>query len=93
MTLSLEISDAAAEMIKSHAALRNISISEFVVQAVLDRIEAASPVSRPKARDEMTDEEFEAMIGKSMDDVRQGKCRPAEAVFADLRKGLAAHRV
>ena len=54
--------------------------------------EQLSRLQKPD-RDEMTDEEFEAMIGKSMDDVRQGKCRPAEAVFADLRKGLTAHGV
>ncbi|MBR5162596.1 MAG: hypothetical protein IKW79_01080 [Schwartzia sp.] len=93
MTLTLDISDAAAELIENHAALCNVSVSEFVVRTVLDRIERRSHVPRPKARDEMTDEEFEAMIEKSMEGVRQGKGRPAKEVFAELRKDLAAHGV
>ena len=93
MTLTLDISDAAAEMIANHAALCNVSVSEFVVRTVLDRIERCTHVPRPKARDEMTDEEFYAMLERGMKDVRQGKGRPAEEVFAELRKDYAAHGV
>ena len=88
MTLSLDISDTAAEMIRNHAALRHVSVSEFVVGAVLDKIEGASAVKRPKARDEMTDEEFDAMIERGFEDIRQGRGMPVDEAFAMIRKEL-----
>ena len=85
MTLALDISDAAAEMIENHAALCNVSVSEFVVRAVLDRIEQRSHVPRPKARDE----EFNAMMERSLEDIRQGRVTPYEEVFAELEGELS----
>lgn len=43
----------------------------------------------PKARDEMTDEEFSTMLQKGMDDVQAGRTRPAKEVFTDLRQELS----
>ena len=50
------------------------------------------PLILPKeltTRDEMTDEEFSAMLQKGMDDVQAGRTSPAKEVFADLRRGLS----
>ena len=44
---------------------------------------------RPKTRDEMTDEEFYAMIEHSIESVRQGKTKPYKEVFARLRRRIA----
>ena len=43
----------------------------------------------PKAQDEMTDEEFSAMLQNGMDDVQARRTRPAKEVFADLRQELS----
>lgn len=39
MTISVRLNDADTELIKSYAALNNISVSELVRQAVMEKIE------------------------------------------------------
>lgn len=39
MTISVRLSEADTELIKSYAALNNISVSELVRQAVMEKIE------------------------------------------------------
>ena len=43
----------------------------------------------PTTRDEMTDEEFSAMLQKGMDDMQTGHTRPAKEVFVELRRGIS----
>ncbi|MBR2214315.1 MAG: hypothetical protein IJ849_00995 [Selenomonadaceae bacterium] len=45
-------------------------------------------IPRPKARDEMTDEEFYTLIEEAMEDVRQGRTIPAKECFASIRREL-----
>lgn len=44
------------------------------------------PVERPRARDEMTDEELDAMLAQAIEDVKAGRTQPAEKVFGEIRK-------
>ena len=90
MTYSLAMSAADEALIERYAARENLSVPDFMLRATLETIERRARVPRPKARDEMTDEEFEAMIERGLEDVRQGRGRPAKEVFAELRKELAA---
>lgn len=39
LTISVRLNDADTELIKSYAALKNISVSELVRQAVMEKIE------------------------------------------------------
>lgn len=39
MTISVRLNEADTELIKSYAALKNISVSELVRQAVIEKIE------------------------------------------------------
>ena len=45
-------------------------------------------VEVPKARDEMTDEEFNERIRKSLQEVKEGKVIPAEEVFDSIMREL-----
>ncbi len=42
----------------------------------------------PLARDEMTDEEFNAMMQRGIDEAKAGKVWPVDEVFEKLRKEL-----
>ncbi len=91
MTYTLAMSAADEALIEEYAARENLSVPDFLLRAAKREIERHRHIPRPKARDEMTDEEFYAMIERGMEDVRQGRGRPAGEVFAELRKGLAAY--
>ena len=93
MTLSLDISDTAAEMIKNHAALRHISVSEFVVGAVLDKIEGTPSVHRPKALDEMTKEEFDAMLERGYQESLTQAGIPVDEMFDRLYEEYSLDKV
>ena len=43
----------------------------------------------PKALDEMTEDEYYAMLQEGLDDVQAGRTRPAKDVFSDLRRELS----
>ena len=88
-TLAMDADDEA--FIKDYTERENISVSDFLRRAVKEAIERRAHVPRPKARDEMTDEEFYAIIDRGLEDVRQGRGRPAKKVFAEIRKEIAAH--
>ena len=42
----------------------------------------------PLARDEMTKREFDTMMEKGWNDAKDGRSRPANEVFADIRKTI-----
>lgn len=42
----------------------------------------------PLARDEMTKSEFDTMMEKGWNDAKTGRSRPANEVFADIRKTI-----
>ena len=89
MTYTLAMSPADEALIERYAARENLSVPDFMLRAAKELIGRRTPVSRPKARDEMTDEEFYAMIDRSMEDARCGRVAPAEEVFAELEKEFA----
>ena len=93
MTYSLAMSATDEALIERYAARENLSVPDFMLRTTLDAIKRRAHVPRPKARDEMTDEEFDAMMEQSLEEVRQGKTTPIEEVFAELRKELAAYDV
>ncbi len=45
-------------------------------------------VEIPKARDEMTDEEFTERILRSVQEVKEGKVIPAEEIYDSVMRGL-----
>ena len=89
MTYTLALEPADEALIESYAARENLSVPDFIRRTVMDTIKRRAHVPRPKARDEMTDEEFYAMIDRSMEDARCGRVTPAEEVFAELEKEFA----
>ncbi|MBQ8699449.1 MAG: hypothetical protein IJ741_04575 [Schwartzia sp.] len=89
MTYTLAMSPADEALIERYAARENLSVPDFIRRTVMDAIKRRAHVPRPKARDEMTDEEFYAMIDRSMEDARCGRVAPAEEVFAELEKEFA----
>ena len=91
MTYTLAMSPADEALIERYAARENLSVPDFIRRTVMDAIKRRAHVPRPKARDEMTDEEFYAVIDQGLEDVRQGRGRPAGEVFAEIRKEIAAH--
>ena len=93
MTVTLDMAPADEAFIAACAARENISVPDFIRRAVKESIERRAHVPRPKARDEMTDEELVAMIDQSLEEARQGKTAPLEEVFAELREELAAYDV
>lgn len=42
----------------------------------------------PLARDEMTKREFDTMMEKGWNDAKEGRSRPANEVFAEIRKTI-----
>ena len=93
MTYSLAMSAADEALIERYAARENLSVPDFMLRATLETIERRAHVTRPKARDEMTDEELAAMIDRSLEEARRGEVTPAKEVFAELRKELVAYGV
>jgi len=88
MTYSLAMSAADEALIERYAARENLSVPDFMLRATLETIERRAHVARPKARDEMTDEEFDAMLERGLEDVRQGRVTPYEESFAEIRREL-----
>ena len=89
MTYTLDMSPAEEALIERCAARENISVPDFMLRATLETIERGAHVSsRPKARDEMTDEEFNAMMERGLEDIRQGKVTPYKEAFAEVRREL-----
>ena len=84
MTYSLAMSAADEALIERYAARENLSVPDFMLRATLETIERRAHVARPKARDEMTDEEFDAIMEQGLEDVRQGRVTPYEEAFADI---------
>ena len=86
MTYTLAMTPADEALIERYAARENLSVPDFMLRAAKELIERHTHVPRPKARDEMTDEEFDAMIERGLEDVRCGRVTPIEEVFAELDK-------
>ncbi len=91
MTYTLAMSPADEALIERYAARENLSVPDFMLRATKAAIERYAHVPPPKARDEMTDEEFDAMIERSMEDIRCGRVTPAEEVFTELEKEFGLH--
>ena len=88
MTYSLAMSAADEALIERYAARENLSVPDFMLRATLETIERRAHIARPKARDEMTDEEFDAILERGLEDVRQGRVTPYEEAFAEIRREL-----
>ena len=91
MTYTLAMSAADEALIERYAARENLSVPDFMLRATLETIERRAHVPRPKARDEMTDEEFDAMLERGMEDIRQGRVTPYKEAFAEVRRELGLH--
>ena len=88
MTYTLALDPADEALLERCAARENLSVPDFIRRTVMDTIKRRAHVPRPKARDEMTDEEFDAMIERGLEDVRQGRVTPYEEAFAEIRREL-----
>ena len=88
MTYTLALDAADRALIERYAAKENLSVPDFMLKATKETIERRIHVARPKARDEMTDDEFDAMLERGMEDIRQGRVAPAKEVFAEIRSEL-----
>ena len=93
MTYTLAMSPAEEALIESYAARENISVPEFVLRATLETIERSAHVPRPKARDEMTDEEFNAMMERGLEEIRMGKGIPLNQAFDEIMEELDLEKV
>ena len=93
MTYTLAMSADEEALIERCAARENISVPDFMLRATLETIRRHAHAPRPKARDEMTDEEFYATIERSFEDARQGKTIPAKEAFAKIRRNLGFNEV
>ena len=91
MTYTLAMSAADEALIEEYAARENLSVPDFMLRATLETIERRAHVPRPKARDEMTDEEFDAMLERGMEDIRQGRVTPYKEACAEVRRELGLH--
>lgn len=91
MTYTLAMSADDEALIERYAARERLSVPDFMLRATKEMIEQRVHVPRPKSRDEMTDEEFEAMIERSMEDARQGRVMPADEMFAKIYKKYGLH--
>ena len=88
MTYTLALDAADRALIERYAAKENLSVPDFMLKATKETIERRIHVARPKARDEITDDEFDAMLELGMEDIRQGRVAPAKEVFAEIRSEL-----
>ena len=93
MTYTLAMNPAEEALIERYAARENISVPDFMLRAALREINRHAHVPRPKARDEMTDEEFDAMLARSMDEIRQGKGIPLNQAFDEIMEELGLDKV
>ena len=88
MTYTLAMSPDDEALIERYAARENLSVPDFMLRATLKSIERSAHVSRPKARDEMSDEEFNAMMERGLEDIRKGRVTPYNEAFAEVRREL-----
>lgn len=86
MTYTLALSPAEEALVEDCAARENLSVPDFLRRTVMEKIERR--VQRPKARDEMTDAEFDAMMEQGMEDIRQGRVTSCKEAFSEVRKEL-----
>ena len=88
MTYTLAMNAADEALIERYAARENLSVPDFMFRATMREIQKQTHVPRPKARDEMTDEEFDAMIEESMEEIRMGKGIPLDKAFDEIMEEL-----
>ena len=88
MTYTLAMNAADEALIERYAARENLSVPDFMFRATMREIQKQTHVPRPKARDEMTDEEFDAMLEKGLEDIRQGRITPYKEAFAEVKREL-----
>ena len=88
MTYTLAMDAADEALIERYAARENLSVPDFMFRATMREIQKQTHVPRPKARDEMTDEEFDAMIEESMEEIRMGKGIPLDKAFDEIMEEL-----
>ena len=93
MTYTLAMNAADEALIARYAARENLSVPDFMLRTTLRAIEGHVHVPRPKARDEMTDEEFDTMIAQSMEEIRMGKGVPFERAFDEIMEELDLDKV
>ena len=93
MTYTLAMSPADEALIERYAARENLSVPDFMLRATKALIERSAHVPRPKARDEMTDEEFYAMLERAYQGSLAQEGTPADEVFARLYKELELETV
>ena len=93
MTYTLALDPADEALLERCAARENLSVPDFIRRAVMDTIKRRAHVPRPKARDEMTDEEFDAMIERSMDEIKRGKGIPLDRAFDEIMEELGLDKV
>ncbi len=93
MTYTLAMDAADEALIERYAARENLSVPDFMLRAAKREIERNAHVPRPKARDEMTDEEFYAMIERSMEEIRTGKGIPFERAFDEIMEELDLDKI
>ena len=87
MTYTLTMSPDEEAIIEDYAARENLSVPDFMLRTVMEKI-GQHHVPRPKARDEMTDEEFDAMIEGSMEEIKMGKGIPLQQAFDEIMEEL-----
>ena len=88
MTYTLALEPADEALIESYAARENLSVPDFIRRTVMDTIKRRAHVPRPKARDEMTDEELVGMIDESLEEARLGHTMSVEESFSRIRREL-----
>ncbi|MBR2216187.1 MAG: hypothetical protein IJ849_10600 [Selenomonadaceae bacterium] len=87
--LAMNTTDEA--LITHYAGRENISVPDFMLRAAKEKIVRSA--SHPKARDEMTDEEFHALLEQGYRESLTQEGKPAKSVFARLYKELALETV
>ena len=93
MTYTLVMSPADEALMEEYAARENLSVPDFMLRTTKEAIKRRTHAPRPKARDEMTDEELVEMIDQSLEEAHQGMVTPAKEVFEELRRELGAYGV
>ena len=93
MTYSLAMSAADEALIERYAARENLSVPDFMLRATLETIERRAHVPRPKARDEMTDEEFDAMLEEGYQQSLRGGGIPLDQAFDEIMEELGLDKI